>query len=668
LIYRAEIDGLRTVAVLSVILYHAQILLFGQDRFTGGFIGVDIFFVISGYLITRIILKELFETGSFSILHFYERRARRILPALLIVMLVSFPFAWQRLLPSAFIEYSQSVLSAVFFGSNVFFYFTTTEYGAANALLKPFLHTWSLGIEEQFYIIFPILLMGFYRFLKRHVLALILVMLLLSLLFADAVGGQNTELNFYLPFSRFWELLTGSVLAYSELKYGRPKRTLAATILSVVGLGLIAYSVLFFDDSIPHPGLYTVIPVLGVALVIALSSDQDRVGQVLGSKPLVGIGLISYSAYLWHFPIFAFARINNSQPSNLDKTGWIILVMLLSAVSYVVIEKPFRSRRLIKPNRFLLSIAALLLSVIVLNLVVVFAGGFNSRYEGAERGLANYERDNQTLREQSWTLWEERFKTEPDFRADDFKVLILGNSHSKSVYNMLAQNSGLYDRFDFLRYGETADIQLACFDENNEQFKRERRDFYNSSSYIKSDLVLISTRYRKQRVCTFKRKNDSKSSDLVGLESLLERFEDDNKAVIVFGNTIEFHNAGWQPIVDNELDKQDITRLLGDPEAVDAFIAQVNALYYLKKHERTVELNKEIEEITARHDVAFFEQSDVICELEKHLCFGFTDTGDKAFYDGQHPTLGGAKFFGKRLYDMGFKQQMRLLIEANKAQ
>jgi len=154
--YRAEIDGLRAIAVVSVILYHAQIVIFGRDWFEGGFIGVDIFFVISGYLITRIILTELEQTNTFSFIKFYERRARRILPMLLVVIAMCIPFAWQKLLPLDLVDFAKSALSAIGFGSNFYFYFSTTEYGADSALLKPLLHTWSLGVEEQFYIVLPI--------------------------------------------------------------------------------------------------------------------------------------------------------------------------------------------------------------------------------------------------------------------------------------------------------------------------------------------------------------------------------------------------------------------------------------------------------------------------------------------------------------------------------
>ena len=221
--YRSEIDGLRAIAVVSVILYHAKIFIFGRDWFEGGFIGVDIFFVISGYLITRIILTELVQSNSFSFIKFYERRARRILPMLFIVIGVCIPIAWQKILPLDLIDFAKSALSAIGFGSNFFFYLSTTEYGADSALLKPLLHTWSLGVEEQFYIIIPVIIFLIWKFARTSLLTLLIGMLILSIQFADFMGVRNSELNFFLPFSRFWELLVGSVLAFIELRYGRTK-------------------------------------------------------------------------------------------------------------------------------------------------------------------------------------------------------------------------------------------------------------------------------------------------------------------------------------------------------------------------------------------------------------------------------------------------------------
>jgi peptidoglycan/LPS O-acetylase OafA/YrhL len=299
--YRTEIDGLRAIAVISVILYHAQMILFGRDRFEGGYIGVDIFFVISGYLITRIILNELYEKGAFSFLNFYERRARRILPMLFLVIFVIVPFAWQSILPTDFVDHAESILASVFFGSNFFFYFSTTEYGADSALLKPFLHTWSLGVDEQFYLVFPILAYVLFIFFRKHLLTILVALSLLSLLFAELMEVRNAELNFYLPFSRFWELAVGSLLAVRELNY-KAKRGLGVwrKILPISGLYLVTYAILFFDDKTPHPSLHTIVPILGVALIIGFASKEELVGKILGSKPFVWMGLISDSAYMWH--------------------------------------------------------------------------------------------------------------------------------------------------------------------------------------------------------------------------------------------------------------------------------------------------------------------------------------------------------------------------------
>ena len=377
--YRAEIDGLRAIAVVSVILYHAQIVVFGRDWFEGGFIGVDIFFVISGYLITRIILTELEQTNKFNFIKFYERRARRILPMLLVVIAVCIPFAWQRLLPLDLIDFAKSALSAIGFVSNFFFYFSTTEYGADSALLKPLLHTWSLGVEEQFYIIVPIIILVIWKFARASLLTILVGMLIMSIQFADVMEGRNSELNFFLPFSRFWELLVGSSVAFIELKYGRTKNPILTQTLPIIGLFLIAHSILFFDAKTPHPSFKTLIPILGVSLILAFCSIEDFVGKILSFKPIVGIGLISYSLYLWHFPIFAFSRIGSSNHSTYDKIEWILLDFFLSIVSYFLIEKTFRSSMVFNRKLFLSAILISLAALTYINYDLISKNGYRDR-------------------------------------------------------------------------------------------------------------------------------------------------------------------------------------------------------------------------------------------------------------------------------------------------
>ena len=218
--YRPEIDGLRAIAVGAVIIYHAKLSIFGFKLFSGGFIGVDIFFVISGYLITTIILKELVTTGSFSFKYFYERRIRRILPALLFVMLVSLPFAWMYLLPSSFIDFSKSILYSLGFSSNFYFHYSGQQYGAESGLLKPFLHTWSLSVEEQYYILFPIVLLVTFKYLRKYLIHILILGFVISLGLAEWTSRNYPSISFYLLHTRMWELLSGSILAYFEISKG----------------------------------------------------------------------------------------------------------------------------------------------------------------------------------------------------------------------------------------------------------------------------------------------------------------------------------------------------------------------------------------------------------------------------------------------------------------
>ncbi|ORU94337.1 MAG: hypothetical protein A6F70_08340 [Cycloclasticus sp. symbiont of Bathymodiolus heckerae] len=258
--YRPEIDGLRTIAVLSVIIYHANIELFSGQLFKGGFFGVDIFFVISGFLITSLITNELSQTGKFSIKKFYERRARRLLPALLIVMLFTLPFAWWNLLPNQLVDFSKSQVTSLLFSSNIYWNSSLEEYGAEAGLLKPFLHTWSLAVEEQYYIVFPFMLIAIYRWHKTHIVALLTLGLLLSLLFADWFSPLNPSFSFYMLPSRFWELLAGGLLA--SILYFHPQKNNDALLnkcMPALGFCFIAYSIVFMELNSNHPGFITLI-------------------------------------------------------------------------------------------------------------------------------------------------------------------------------------------------------------------------------------------------------------------------------------------------------------------------------------------------------------------------------------------------------------------------
>lgn len=603
--------------------------------FEGGFIGVDIFFVISGYLITRIIFSELQTKGSFNFPNFYERRARRILPMLFVVIFASMPYAWQKLLPSAFVEYAESILASLFFGSNFFFYFSTTEYGADSALLKPFLHTWSLGVEEQFYLVFPIISIIGFKFFRKHFLSVLVLLSLLSLHFAELMQAKNSDLNFYMPFSRFWELAVGSILAYWELNYKVSKKGIVVRVLPVLGLYLVAYSILFFDSKTPHPSLHTLIPILGVALIICFASQDELVGRILGSKPFIWLGLISYSAYLWHFPIFAFSRIGQ-QATNFDKVEWIAITFTLSVLSYFLVEKPFRDRTLIKPFSFLMGMLGSLIVVCVGAYFVISNDGYSKRMTKAV-GFPNFELDNKKLRDQSWTLLKKRRKENPHFLSVEKKVLLFGNSHARDLFNALVQNGYPNSSTDIL----VASHQIAC---------TQIRKIDKAKTYKQATTIVIATWYLKERKCKKYNNEIFVSSDLEGLRYLIKKAKSDGKNVIVMSNTAEFGEIN-DMMVEDYLYKLHKNRDLA--YKFEAIKFEAERLLWAKLT-KAIKVNSEISHIADKLGASYFDKVQLICDDDKRVCSAFTHDGFKTRYDGNHWTLEGAKFFGKRLLQKGF--------------
>ena len=379
--YRAEIDGLRAVAVIPVVFFHA-----GFESFGGGFVGVDVFFVISGYLITTIILREM-ETGTFSIVRFYERRARRILPALFFVILLSLPFAWLWLLPEDLRDFSQSLIAVSTFSSNILFWHETGYWGPANEL-KPLLHTWSLAVEEQYYVLFPIFLLLLWSWRKRWLLSLLVLIAIVSFALAQWGAVSYPTANFFLLPTRGWELAIGAITAFFMLgskhrEYRLLSSGLLKEILSLLGLSLIIYSVFMFDENTPFPGLFALIPTIGTALIIATSSSGNLVGKLLQLKPLVAVGLISYSAYLWHQPLFAFSRhrsLATPEPVNLM---WLIATtFVLALLTWKFVENPFRNKNKFSQLQIFVLAALGSLLIITIGAAGHLTGGFENRSAG----------------------------------------------------------------------------------------------------------------------------------------------------------------------------------------------------------------------------------------------------------------------------------------------
>jgi len=385
--YRPDIDGLRAVAVLPVLLFHV-----GIGLAPGGFVGVDIFFVISGYLITGLISAEMHE-GTYSITKFYVRRARRIFPALFFMCAVTALLVLLFCLPSDAKRFSNALAAATLFGSNIYFYLTA-DYFAAAAETQPLLHTWSLAVEEQFYIFFPLILLLVRRYFGRRERLVMAALALASLALSIWLVRTDKAAAFYLLHSRAWELLLGGLLALGVFPAVRSR--MLAGALGLIGLALIAGSVLFYRESMPFPGLAALAPCVGAALLIHTGKDASLLtAQALSLGPVRFIGLISYSLYLWHWPVAVISRYAAfwygwDPDLKLHKLAVLGVSFAAAVLSWHFVERPFRQRPYRLGSAAILSASGATMAVLVAAAVVVqpLSQRFWQMPDSAERVLA----------------------------------------------------------------------------------------------------------------------------------------------------------------------------------------------------------------------------------------------------------------------------------------
>jgi len=386
--YRPEIDGLRGVAVLAVISFHAGL------GCRGGYVGVDVFFVISGFLITSLIWKGL-EDGSFKFVHFWERRARRIIPAMVLITIVTLVAGWFVLLPADLKNLGQASAAQAVFGANIH-YWRDTGYFSGTPELKPLIHVWSLAIEEQFYLIIPILLWASFRTLMRRSRKAIPLILGVGFIFSFALNLEliksDPETTFYFHRTRAWELLLGSLIAFFPApRSSTIARRTQRELLALSGLALILVPVFIYTRQTQFPGLAALPPCLGAAIIIlANGSNRTLVGSLLSARPLVFIGLSSYSLYLWHWPLLAFSNYLALVPPSLGIRFAIVAAgCLLGVVSWKYVETPFRRRRVGRSRKSMFAFTAAGLAIIfACGLLLVIKQGFPQRYSAWELAYA----------------------------------------------------------------------------------------------------------------------------------------------------------------------------------------------------------------------------------------------------------------------------------------
>ncbi len=436
--YRPDIDGLRAVAVGAVIFYH-----WGVDGVGGGLAGVDIFFVISGFLITRILYGEL-QSGSFSVRHFYERRIRRIFPALFLVMSVSAALAWWLVPPPDVVRVGHSLSAAALFVAN-FYFLGQGSYFSASAQQAPLLHLWSLGVEEQFYLVFPWLLLAGWVWLRgRHVMLLALLAGL-SLAFAVWLSGYSASAAFFFSGARFWELLVGSLLAVTPgLRVGQ--RWMAHG-LSLAGLALVALAISGRWAEAMPAGAQPLCACLGAALLIAAGEQHQGIGsRLLSLRPLVFIGLISYSLYLWHWPLLVYYRA--TQPAGNGVSALVMIATFLLAVaSWRFVEQPFRRLPMPANRVFWLAAGVVLAALMVAGFFSITRGGLE-RFSPRAQWLYSFEgyEAGEAVREDRCFLTPRRLDTRHFDHAACLpqvagkpSYLLAGDSHAAHLWFGLAQ-------------------------------------------------------------------------------------------------------------------------------------------------------------------------------------------------------------------------------------
>lgn len=617
--YRPEVDGLRAIAVLAVVAYHLEVA-----PVSGGFVGVDVFFVISGYLITSLVTREL-ATKRFSVLAFYDRRMRRILPALLLVIFASLVAGWVLLLPVDFRSLGYQAASAATGVSNVYFLHNTSYFDPAAGTL-PLLHTWTLGVEEQFYLFWPLVALLIWRLSagsRRATVAFLAVVILLSFGWAAYTVGVNAKIAFYMLPGRAWELALGALLAFAP---ALPRRWLGEGAVAV-GLALIAVSVFTLDDDSAFPGLNAVPPCLGAALIVWPSRLRSVAARALGVAPAAFGGRISYSMYLWHWPLLVFFRVyaNGAAPTAVEAAVLFAATLVLSVLSWWLVEQPFRRRRGKEAVTVGVGVAAMA-AVAGLGLLVVAGAGFPSRLppEGQvyasymNGGGADHAREGivncfTSTRQDGDGRW-----TNPCLRLapDRPNVLVIGDSHSGRFSLALTEDFPDVQFFALRKSGcrpvlhpsgRAGDPDVA---QCRELMPRAFEDIIPATHF---DAIILVARWSM---------GPTEVPQLPATVNYLAQYAD---RVIVFGQTLEYQTDLPAILMEGLLPRRQ--------QPIGALMK-----YHMMKR-----LDDQMRADLADTPAEYYSVLDAICPGGKLHCITVTPSGAPSARDDSHLTYEGAK-------------------------
>lgn len=633
--YRAEIDGLRALSIIPVIFFHCNI-----SFFSGGYLGVDIFFVISGFLITSIIIDDIQE-NKFSLIYFYERRCRRILPALFFTLIITYFISFYYLNPINLVNYSKSAISSLAFFSN-FYFWKQLGYFAVKADYLSLLHTWSLSIEEQFYLFFPLLLICLTK-AKVRLIFLLVIIFCISLFLSNFASNfdlsypfvkkfdqwdffnATTQTSFFFSITRVWELILGSVVALmykNKIFYIEKKITLISFIILILGF-------IFFTKNTPHPGIITFLYLMNVCILILDSSENSYVNKILKTNIMNSIGKMSYSLYLIHVPILVYMRLSHENLiTAFDKFLFITIIFLVSYFSYKYIEIPFRKKNYISKKYFFYIIAFFFLIIGTINIITINKDGFDNRFLYVKKIFPNYSlNNNKNYKERTEYL---KLKNKLFQNNKKKKILIVGNSHAEDWFFILDQYTKKINKNLEINYYR--DYEFSKITKTNSEFLTKLE---NSKLFKKADLILISNSFLNE-------------AHFIGLDILTNFILNYSKKIIIMNNSPEFNSPVSDPVFRcitkinrNNLNFNSCGKYLFNIINPDVF-----------------QRNLKLEKFSKSKNIILLDKFSLFCDKNSKFCSPLLPDGKKIFWDSNHITINAAKSLTTKISNLSFLEKL----------